>query len=721
MIALDRSVIELPRQLRVRCKRATATIIAEADNLRRQSRLEFDPDVTVRFLGPLRRLSHGKCAYCESLIVPADSMAIDFFRPRSAVAESDRHLGYYWLAYEWKNMLPACAECNATKANNFPLFNERSRAFTPKHDLGKERPLLLDPSEPGFEEEKHFSYDPERGLAVGLSDRAHATIELLGLNRPELCRERLSVCKQVSDHIAASGSHSAMQSQGKHLSALIRNQAPHAAFARCVLRLKAPPELTASLLDPDGASIREKAVAPDKTPTPDDSVLGRSGVRKRLRETSGRTETSGYITRIELINFKAIRKLDLDFRVADQDNVAWRVFLGENGVGKTTVLQAIALALGGTKNLGVAGQNFSDLLNQSQLTQPESTVKVWLSSSNEPVHLRISSSGLSYEGSHQGAEIFLRAYGPTRLLPAPGNVAQASGKKHGKRVIQNLFDPYAPLCDVTPWLAGLTDQNFQRVALTLKDILKLPTRRLILKRNGGNVAAVEAGGKMLPLNLMSRGQQAAVALAVDIMAGIMDARERLNQGKAPRDFRQATGVVLLDEIDAHLHPRWKMEIVPSLRRAFPRIQFLAATHEPLCLRGLKAKEIVVMQRDARKVWAEVCEVSPDGWRVDQILTSEMFGLHSTIDPEIDRKFREYYALLTRSSGKRSRKLQALEAELRPQNRLGDTRREQLIYEAIDDYLANESRLRTTVLRDQMRTKTKRTIAKLWDWAEQSSL
>ena len=55
-----------------------------------------------------------------------------------------------------------------------------------------------------------------------------------------------------------------------------------------------------------------------------------------------------------------------------------------------------------------------------------------------------------------------------------------------------------------------------------------------------------------------------------------------------------------DEIETHLHPAWKLEIVTRLRRVFLRLHFLATTHDPLCLRGLQSGEVVVLRRSGRR-------------------------------------------------------------------------------------------------------------------------
>ena len=139
---------------------------------------------------------------------------------------------------------------------------------------------------------------------------------------------------------------------------------------------------------------------------------------------------------------------------------------------------------------------------------------------------------------------------------------------------------------------------------------------------------------------MSDGYQTMLAVAGEIAETASEHWDELSAAEA---------VILLDEIGAHLHPRWKMRVVETLRSAFPRMQFIATTHDPLCLRGLAGDEILVLRR------GDDDELVPlDGLRgtetlrVDQLLTSPLFGLGSTLDPETEREFNEYYALLAKT-------------------------------------------------------------------------
>ena len=103
--------------------------------------------------------------------------------------------GYYWLAYSWENLYLCCQVCNRSgKRDLFPLEDPAARARSHCDDVSGESPLLLDPAGPEDPRE-HIRFRQER--AIGLTDAGRRTIEVLGLNRPELCDARLGRLKQL--------------------------------------------------------------------------------------------------------------------------------------------------------------------------------------------------------------------------------------------------------------------------------------------------------------------------------------------------------------------------------------------------------------------------------------------------------------------------------------------------------------------------------------------
>jgi hypothetical protein len=154
---------------------------------------------------------HGKCAYCESFLEANQRTGdVEHYRPKGRVTELDgrlvyvedpagarrQHPGYYWLAYEWTNLLPACSACNrpgkdaagssAGKWDRFPVASYR--AFTPE-DLAREDPLLLNPW--SDEPNEHLKFDTSTGIISWRSDRGKHTVDILGLNRRGLPEDRL--------------------------------------------------------------------------------------------------------------------------------------------------------------------------------------------------------------------------------------------------------------------------------------------------------------------------------------------------------------------------------------------------------------------------------------------------------------------------------------------------------------------------------------------------
>ena len=106
------------------------------------------------------------------------------------------------------------------------------------------------------------------------------------------------------------------------------------------------------------------------------------------------------------------------------------------------------------------------------------------------------------------------------------------------------------------------------------------------------------GGTSLPLPAisLSHGYQSTIAWVADFIGQAMvDAGDRATE--VTLDTLEA--LVLIDELDLHLHPKWQLTLVRSLKRAFPRVQFVATTHSPLVLAGLDDDEVWILDADER--------------------------------------------------------------------------------------------------------------------------
>ncbi|AMB88363.1 ATP-binding protein [Pseudomonas agarici] len=137
--------------------------------------------------------------------------------------------------------------------------------------------------------------------------------------------------------------------------------------------------------------------------------------------------------------------------------------------------------------------------------------------------------------------------------------------------------------------------------------------------------------KTVPFNDLSDGQRGLITLIADIARRMCI----LNPHMGKDVLRNTSGVVIIDELDIHLHPAWQRTIVRALKTAFPKVQFIVASHSPQIIGSLRPKEIIVLDNgdsshprvsyglDSSRVLEEVMGVSQREPKVESLL-SELF-------------------------------------------------------------------------------------------------
>ena len=108
-----------------------------------------------------------------------------------------------------------------------------------------------------------------------------------------------------------------------------------------------------------------------------------------------------------------------------------------------------------------------------------------------------------------------------------------------------------------------------------------------------------------PAVWMSHGYQGTMAWIADLVGQIF------LEAKSPVPAKEMEGIVLIDEIDLHLHPSWQVELIPALKQVFPRIQFIATTHSPSTGSGGRATRVgsrPASRRSATRAFARLCVV-----------------------------------------------------------------------------------------------------------------
>ncbi len=205
---------------------------------------------------------HGKCAYCETKVTAGMREGdVEHFRPKKRVTDEKweivyvddqkqvKHPGYYWLAYDWRNLFPSCISCNQVsssadgsrvgKVDRFPVKGKR--AMQPDDPLTSENPLLIDPyvDDPA----EHFTFSPETGIIGGKTERGKLTIEILGLNREGLIEDRKSTAEAAGDdyteYVEATMKKNEAERERRRtkFQAYEKGEAPYSAFGKEMIRL----------------------------------------------------------------------------------------------------------------------------------------------------------------------------------------------------------------------------------------------------------------------------------------------------------------------------------------------------------------------------------------------------------------------------------------------------------------------------------------------------
>ena len=189
----------------------------------------------------LIRLQHGKCCFCESDITHISHGDIEHYRPKAGWVQGTETLnkpGYYWLAYDWDNLLLACEICNRSyKKNYFPLQDNTKRALSHNDNIENEDPLFLHPV--NDDPEEHIGFNEEVPVSINGSSQGNTTIDKVGLDRPilnERRREKLSIIKQLHG-LAAGHPETNKKQEAKQM--LLKVQEPgseYSSMLRCFFR-----------------------------------------------------------------------------------------------------------------------------------------------------------------------------------------------------------------------------------------------------------------------------------------------------------------------------------------------------------------------------------------------------------------------------------------------------------------------------------------------------
>ena len=324
----------------------------------------------------------------------------------------------------------------------------------------------------------------------------------------------------------------------------------------------------------------------------------------------------------------------------------WNVLLGNNGCGKTTILKAVSAALCGDKTpakaaIGRLLQNGKDAGKiVLQVGDREYTTNI------RREGRRVSVRSRQVTPLEAGSMLVL---GFPALRGVSIESAKAPGAEDSAMADVDISDVLplvsggidARMDSLTQWIIntesrGRDDPQHKRLLKQFFELMDKLTPGVKLKfgtidKDDWRVL-VDTDDGQIPIDLVSQGMSSIYSWAGCLL-------QRLQEVYPDSEsFANEKALVLVDEIDAHMHPKWQQLIVTKLKESFPNIQFIATTHSPLITYGLETDEIIVARRAAEgedaegKVIVERSTMDPSAFYADQILTSPLFDLETSGDP-----------------------------------------------------------------------------------------
>jgi hypothetical protein len=442
-----------------------------------------------------------------------------------------------------------------------------------------------------------------------------------------------------------------------------------------------------------------------------------SGSRSDMQKRSARKMadkaplTPTYFLSLTVENYRAFGpKQTLDLSDGNGRPAPWTVILGDNGTGKTSLLRGLVAMvprlektlkradgelwasvdspLGSSDDVSLLvhlgaeeatwqaeygyGAKICDLTNAMQHSSIDKKLAV---------HSRFSdgySTASFSDAPIQDMALF--AYGANRPI------GTGSLSEYHPDGVRSLTVENSPLVPAEEWLlqqdllarhgngdAKQAKERLRTIIALLKDLLPeddiqdVTFKTIDLNPSRQRIAVhIKTPYGEVPLTALSLGYRTLMAWMIDLTVQLF-----ARYPYSPQPLHEAA-VVLVDEIDLHLHPKWQRLLFSRLSEKFPNVQFIVTAHSPLIVQAATAQtNLVVLQRPPGASHVEIVR-QPNSirtWRLDQLMTSDLFGLPSARSPEHDAKYERKDALLRKPTltKKEQAELAQLDEDLRSES------------------------------------------------------
>lgn len=384
-----------------------------------------------------------------------------------------------------------------------------------------------------------------------------------------------------------------------------------------------------------------------------------------------------YIDKIKLTNFRGINQLEIPL------NKQLNIFCGINGIGKSTVLDAIVLHLswlilkvkqskGSAKPISLTDINNSSKYSMAEISYSYKNMKYKASllksmRGGNPIGSKTDFSEISKLGNDIIKQDQLKSL-PVFISYSNKRVVNDVTLKPKKNRSFDIFETYdnslnysTSFSNFFEWFRSredLDNENYRASSghtdlavihkqyigdiqlKAVKTAIKEFTgfNEISIRRNPLHMQIVKNDEK-LRLEQLSDGEKCLVALVGDIARRLSIANPNSNKPL------EGNGIVVIDEIDLHLHPGWQKSVINKLLKIFPNIQFILSTHSPLILSEIRGSDIFALHKEENKVkfykpkqalglyTNDILEVLMDTGSINSTVRSKIDEIFELIDEE----------------------------------------------------------------------------------------
>ena len=400
---------------------------------------------------------------------------------------------------------------------------------------------------------------------------------------------------------------------------------------------------------------------------------------------------------IRISNFKAIEDLEIKFEAG------FNIIIGDNGVGKTSILEAVSVSLGGflagidginTKHfakdeircvsellgqgsynlkyitpiqveceIDLYGENYSWVRRKSSISASRSTIEPrdickkasqLAENSNEMLPL------LNYQSASrmwaQKREKTNNIFKKDDFSRNVGYIDCLSQESNGKLLLN-----WCRKMEQVSWQEEQKIAEYEAVKNALAKFMSIMNGKdvsKVLYNKKQEELMYKEGSKILPIRFLSAGYQSLIWMVLEIAYRMAV----LNPNLLEEVTNKTRGIVLIDEIDLHLHPKWQWKVIKAFKETFPNIQFIATTHSPIILASCKNERVISIDSNMNIEYKK----SLYGLPINDVLVT--YQNSDSIESSIKARLEEFYnAVELQEYENASQKLSVLSDELGEDN------------------------------------------------------